>query len=108
MSISFGIWVLPHSAWFHMGILKNPAETPVSKPQIQDGTTIKPMHDILDFHTASTPSAEEANFATVRDDRATLTAERVYSYPNRTFTGWIAPASPDACKQIFSSPGRSG
>jgi hypothetical protein len=39
-------WVLPHFAWFYIKVSGNLAGTRMSKPEVCDETTIKPMQDI--------------------------------------------------------------
>ncbi len=51
--------VRPHFAWFYIEVPENLAETRMSKPQVTEGTTIKPVQDISSLFIASTQNAEE-------------------------------------------------
>jgi hypothetical protein len=57
--------VLPHFAWFYIDVPEKLAGTRMSKPQVSNGTTIKPMQDIPSMLIPSTQSAEEPKFSTL-------------------------------------------
>ena len=100
-------------AWFYIEIRENLAGTRMSKLQVSDGTTIKPMQDIPSLFIASTQNAEEPvwrgkvnrSFDLLRGQA--LSGRKVQANAcARACGGWRHPGSSRADASARSRPSR--